>query len=42
MVHWGHGPTREKKYISTLLNYSGPLFYSIVPSFALPLPADRD
>jgi hypothetical protein len=30
MGHWGHGPTREKKNISTLLNYSGPLFYRVV------------
>jgi hypothetical protein len=42
MGRWGHGPTREEKYISTLLNYSSPLFYSVVSSFALTLPADRD
>ncbi|AQL00288.1 UDP-arabinopyranose mutase 3 [Zea mays] len=29
MGSWGHGSTREEKYISTLLNYSGPLFYSV-------------
>jgi hypothetical protein len=38
MGRWGHGPTREEKNISTLLNYSGrPTHYSTA-SFALPLP----
>jgi hypothetical protein len=27
---WGHGPTREEKNISTLLNYLDPLFYRVV------------
>jgi hypothetical protein len=30
MGRWGHGPTREEKNISTLLNYFGPLFYRVV------------
>jgi hypothetical protein len=41
MGRWGHGPTRDEKYISTLLNYSGPLFYS-VRTVVCPTPADRD
>jgi hypothetical protein len=30
MDRWGHGPTREVKNISILLNYFGPLFYRVV------------